>query len=395
MRKYIGLLLITSLLAACQTDQTNNNNDNDEPVFEETETIYDMDDFEAIPFEDLPDEQKMVIDRRILTSEMVFYGDHEVITSTDDQTVLFDLEANDIIWEQDTGGYSVYQTIDDGLYYVTARDEVQALSVKTGKVKQKYTYNDPVKAHSVFVYDDYVVITHLEEVAVYDKETAEILWDYPIDDMITTPLELDDVFLIKVNEDEIIAFDKETGDELHTIDGQHEMYKEGFLLQDQLLFFTEDPDDLDPIYLNIYDQDSFDQIDQIEIPRTGLKPIVADHALYIMDPYRATIAIDGDLKKEIWRLDHTDQTYQFIDYTADENGLHVLVQHAEQDNSLFYLHLNAEDGSMLQYVELDGVYERDITYNFYTHDDKVYIKLVHNGKNRYYILSTDNVHTPF
>src|SRR5690625_7224223 len=111
--------------------------------------------------------------------------------------------------------------------------------------------------------------------------------------MITTTLELDDVFLIKVNEDEIIAFDKETGDELHTIDGQHEMYKEGFLLQDQLLFFTEDPDDLDPIYLNIYDQDSFDQIDQIEIPSTGIKPIVADHELYLMVPYNSTNTLDG------------------------------------------------------------------------------------------------------
>src|SRR5699024_12308393 len=98
------------------------------------------------------------------------------------------------------------------------------------------------------------------------------------------------------------------------------MYKEGFLLQDQLLFFTEDPDDLDPIYLNIYDQDSFDQIDQIEIPRTGLKPIVADHALYIMDAYRATSAISGAVKKEIWRLDHTDKSYQLIEYTAAEYG---------------------------------------------------------------------------
>lgn len=394
MKKWLPLLLIAGLLIACQSEKTIDKDDN-KPVFEEATIIHHMEDFEATPFVDLPDEQKMTIDRRVLTHEMIFYGDHEVITSTNEQTVLFDVQTDEPKWALDIGGYSVYQTVRDGLYYVPSREGVKAISLATGEIEHTYTNDNPIKAHTAFIYDAYVLTAHLEEIAVYDKNNGNLLWHHPVDDMIVTPIELDNAFLVKVDDDDITAFDKDTGEIINTLDGKQDMYKQGFLLDEQIIVFNEDPEALNPIYLDVFDKHTFNHINHFELLRTGLKPIITDNELYIFEPFEGTIAVDSSLKKERWRLDGTDITYDFIDYTADDRGLHILIQKQDHDDSTFYLYLDAEDGSVIQYVELDGIYERDITYNFYTHDGKIYIKLVHNGKNIYYILAPDNVHMPF
>lgn len=370
--------------------------DNEEiPVLEQAEVKSTVEDIKVTNFKDLDDKKKAFIDDSELTEERIYYGDNAVIALNDSETLLYDLSAEEIVWESDKRNLSVNSHIEDDKVYFSTFQEYLSLDIASGEIVDEYPFDDSHEDY-IQVNENYIFGMDLESFQIKNRETGEKV-SIPLPEQEYYATALAENALVTEKDGKIASYDNSTGDKLAEleIDGHSAMIRTSGNGDDLYVFVS--PEGLSYGYIvQKMDATTLEMEKKVDLENANFPPVVTENAIYYFDPPEGHIvAVDLSLEKELWRYDHegNDRPYQINAMIGDENGAHIMLGVSDFSHSV-YLNLDHNDGEILNFVELDHGFH-DNNNEFYLADGKVYIRLKDEGKNIFHVIDKENAHRAF
>ncbi|GGP15561.1 hypothetical protein [Oceanobacillus neutriphilus] len=387
---------------SAETDEgkeTNSSGEQDIPELERAEISTSLVDEELIPFEDLEDEKKFFIDDPELTEQRIYYGNQQVITLMDRDTMLFDLKNDKAVWEigESAAGAGENVYLEENRLEFSTMKAFISVAIDSGDIvdQQPHEEEDGFENY-ININGKYRSGFDASHVHITNQDTGEKV-DIPVaeDDYVETVLT--ENALVTKNEDLLTSYENASGEQLAESEMEGAQYIQTSGIGDDLYVFQTEELSYD-YTLTKMDAKTLEPEKQIYLKNANMVPVVTENAVYYYDSYDGElVSLDLDMEEELWRvdIDGEDYAYQFDKMLGDSDGVHAILRPAGE-NKAVYLNLSYEDGEVLNFVATDYRFD-DNEHEFYLGDGKAYIRALADGGdgNVFHVFDKENVHRDF